>query len=184
MSPRPTLAELTLTFLKVGALSFGGPYAILAYLEREIVTRRAWVSADEYARAVGIGHLTPGPIAYSATVYLGYRLRGFAGAVLASIGLIAPSFVLAVALAIGYQRVSALPSLRPALEGLGAAVLGLLLAIAWKMAKPLYRVPAGAALALAAFVALVMGVNPAIVIILSGVAGVALGDLLKPAAAD
>jgi chromate transporter len=174
----PTALDIFLVFTKIGALSIGGPYAILAYIEREVVRERGWLDAEEFAKAVGIGHLTPGPIAYSAAVYVGFRLRGLRGAAAAGIGLTWPAFVLALALAIAYGRFSSLPSVRPVLRGFEAAVIGLLLAILWRMVRPLARNPWALALAVASFAALLLQVNPAIVILLAAAAGVGLRDRL------
>jgi chromate transporter len=175
----PTALDIFLVFTKIGALSFGGPYAILAYVEREVVRERGWIDAEEFAKAVGIGTLTPGPIAYSAAVYVGYRLRGLPGAAAAAFGLTWPSFVLAVAFALAYVRFAALPAIQPILRGFEAAIIGLLLAILWRMAKPLGRNPWALALAAAAFGALLLKVNPAIVIVGAAAAGVLLRDRLK-----
>jgi chromate transporter len=180
----PNALDIFVVFTKIGALSFGGPYAILAYVEREVVREREWIDADEFAKAVGIGTLTPGPIAYSAAVYVGYRLRGMSGAAAAAFGLTWPSFVLALGIAVAYGRFASLPSIQPILRGFEAAIIGLLLAILWRMAKPLGRNLWALALAAAAFAALVLRVNPAIVIIASGAIGFLLGDRLKKSEAS
>lgn len=177
----PTASHIFLVFSKIGALSFGGPYAILAYIEREVVLERAWLPADEFAKAVGIGTLTPGPIAYSAAVYVGYRLRRLRGALAAGVGLTWPAFVLAVLLAIAYQRFAGLPAVLPALKGFEAAVIGLLLAILWRMLKPVARNPWAVAIIAASFAALILHVNPGIVILAAAGAGILLGERLKRA---
>lgn len=172
---RPSLLQILLVFLKVGALSFGGPYAILAYIEKETVERRGWLSADDFSRGIGIGHLTPGPIAFSSAVYAGHRLRGLSGALLAALGLLTPSFLLAVAFAIWYERFAGVPAVDPLLSGFSAAVVGLLLAIVFKMARGLVSRPAAVAIAAAAFALLLLRVNPALVVILAAGSGVLLG---------
>lgn len=174
----PTALDIFRVFTKIGALSFGGPYAILAYIEREIVRKRGWLDAEEFAKAVGIGHLTPGPIAYSAAVYVGFRLRRLSGAAAAAIGLTWPAFVLALAFALAYQRFASLPSVQPVLRGFEAAVIGLLLAILWRMARPLARNLWALGVALASFGALVLRVNPGIVILVAAAVGILLRDRL------
>ena len=174
----PTVLDIFRVFTKIGALSFGGPYAILAYIEREVVRERGWLDAEEFAKAVGIATLTPGPIAYSAAVYLGFRLRRLRGAAAAAFGLTWPAFALALAFALAYERFGSLPSVQPVLKGFEAAVIGLLLAILWRMAKPLARNPWALALAAASFGALLLRVNPGIVILVAAVVGVLLRDRL------
>jgi len=172
----PSLWALFGVFLKVGSLSFGGPYAILAYIEKETVERRGWLTPEDYARGMGIGHLTPGPIAFSTAVYAGHHLRGAAGSVVAAFGLLLPSFIIAVAYAILYTRFSGAPAARPILAGFNAAVIGLLLAIVLKMARGTLRSWPKALFAVAAFVLLLLKVNPAFVVLGAALLAAALGS--------
>jgi chromate transporter len=178
---RPGLLAIFGAFAKIGGLSFGGPYAILSYIEKEVVERRRWISAEEFARGVGIGHLTPGPIAFSSAVYAGHRLRGWRGSTAAAIGLVLPSFVIAVAFAIGYSRIAGIPGTRPVIAGFNAAVIGLLISIVIKMAKGVARSWPKVLLALGAFVLLVLKVNPAFIVLGSALVALAFGALIVPA---
>jgi chromate transporter len=173
---QPALLHIFGVFLKIGSLSFGGPYAILAYIEKETVERRPWLTQSDFARGVGIGHLTPGPIAFSAAVYAGYRLKRIPGSIAAALGLILPSFLIAVAFAIGYTRFAALPVARPILAGFNAAVIGLLVAIVLKMAKGVVDRWAKALLAVAAFASLLLKVNPVFIVVGAALFAVVLGD--------
>jgi len=174
---RPGLWALFGVFLKVGALSFGGPYAILSYIEKETVERRRWLTTEDFARGVGIGHLTPGPIAFSSAVYAGRRLRGLGGAFVAAIGLLLPSFLIAVVYAIVYSYVADLPAVKPVLMGFNAAVIGLLAGIVVKMAKKgIGRSWKKASIAAGAFVLMLLRMNPALVVLAGAlVAALVLG---------
>ena len=93
------LAHLALTFLKIGALGFGGPFSLIAIMQKEVVERRDWMTAEEFTESVGVGTLTPGPIFFAAAVFIGYRLRRLPGASICCVlCTLLPSFVLVVAI--------------------------------------------------------------------------------------
>ncbi len=170
-----SLAELALVFLKVGALGFGGPFALLALIEKEVVSRRGWLTPEEFAQSAAIGSLTPGPIFFAAAVNLGYKLRGLAGAAVAAAASLLPAFAAAVALAAVYFQIKSLPAIGGAAHGLKAAVAGLLFTVALRTGRSLVRDWAGAILAVASFVFLeFFKLNPAWVMIIAGLAGLLL----------
>lgn len=75
-----SLAQLGLTFLKIGALGFGGPFSLLAIMEKELVERQRWLTPEDFSQSVAIGTLTPGPIFFAAAIFVSYHLRGVRGA--------------------------------------------------------------------------------------------------------
>lgn len=89
------LLKLFLIFVKIGFLGFGGGYAIITMIQKEL-TAMGWVSAEEFANIAAISQMTPGPIAVNAATYVGYRVGGFWGSALATFGVSVPSFVLVV----------------------------------------------------------------------------------------
>jgi chromate transporter len=168
------LPELAAVFLKLGALGFGGPFALLALMEREVVARRQWLTAEEFAESTAIGTLTPGPIFFAAAVHAGYRLRGLAGAATAAVCVLLPSFTLATLLAAWYVRVEALPAVTGAARGASAAVAGLLGTLAVRQGRGLAGDRFGLVVGGLAFLALTLfKVNPALVILAAAAAGVA-----------
>lgn len=167
--------ELALVFLKVGTLGFGGPFALLALMEKEVVQRRGWLTPEEFAQSTAIGTLTPGPIFFSAAAHVGYQLRGFAGALVAATASLLPAFLAAVAFAALYLRVQSLPAVNGAARGLTVAVVGLLALVAVRNAQSLVRNTTGAVLAVASFAALeFFRLNPVWVVVGAGLAGVLL----------
>lgn len=180
---QPTLARLTRAFLKIGALGFGGPFALLALMEKELVVKRRWLTAEEFAESTAVGTLTPGPIFFAAAVHAGYRLKGLPGAFTAAGASLLPGFVAAVAIAALYLRVELSPWIRGAMAGLGAAVTGLLAVATFRTAKSLIRKPFGIALAVASFALLVWGkLHPVLVIVLAGGAAMVVHGRGRPAA--
>ena len=78
------LIQLFLTFLKIGAFTFGGGYAMIALLENEFIEKKKWIDREEFLNMVAIAESTPGPVAVNSATYLGYRVGGVAGAALSS----------------------------------------------------------------------------------------------------
>ena len=86
------LLDLFLTFAKVGLFTFGGGYAMIALIENTCVEKKQWITHDEMMNITVIAESTPGPIAINCATYVGYKQKGFAGALTATIGMILPSF--------------------------------------------------------------------------------------------
>ncbi len=185
---RPTsgsvgLPELARVFFKVGATGFGGAMPMLAMIQNEVVERRRWVSQEEFGEAAMLGQILPGPVAVDAVVYLGYHLRGWPGAIVSFVAFILPSFLLMLGLTALYLSYGQVPQLAGALKGLGAAVVALIAAAAYRMGKPALRDWRSALLLVAAMLALlVFQANVLLVALLAGLAGLLLYRV-PPAAA-
>ena len=168
-----SLLDLFLVFLKIGVLGFGGPFALLALMERELVSKRKWLTPEEFTQSTAIGTLTPGPIFFSAAAHAGYRLRGVTGAVIAASASILPGFIFAILLAIFYLKVQTLTVVKTATQGVTAAVIGLLAVVTVRMGKMLTKDIYGAIIAIFAFVMLkIFKLNVAWVILLAALLGI------------
>ena len=88
------MLTLFLTFLKIGAFTFGGGYAMIALLENEFVEKKGWLDRDEFLDMAAIAESTPGPVAVNSATYLGYKIGGVAGAALSTLAVCLPSFVI------------------------------------------------------------------------------------------
>ena len=86
--------DLFLTFLKIGAFTFGGGYAMIPLIQREICENKKWISEQEITDIVAISESTPGPVAVNAATFVGYRTNGFVGAFIATLGVVLPSFLI------------------------------------------------------------------------------------------
>lgn len=124
-----TLLDLFITTFKVGALTFGGGYAMIPVLQHEFVEARAWLTASEFADGIAVGQITPGPLMIMIA-FIGYKIAGVAGALIGMVGLFAPTFLLVIVVAHARQRLSENAWWPGALQGIGVAVVGLLLAAA------------------------------------------------------
>lgn len=117
--------ELVISFLKIGALSFGGGYAMVPFFEKEIVLHN-WASAGDYKKVIAIAQMLPGPFAIDSSAYIGYRVGGLAGALAASIALALPSFVSLVLVSRYYPSFKSNQYIGIALKSVRPAVIGLL----------------------------------------------------------
>ncbi len=93
------LIDLFLVYFKIGLFSFGGGYAILAFMETEIINRRGWMILDEFIDVVAVSQMTPGPIAVNAATYVGFKTSGVLGALFATVGVISVSMMLILTVA-------------------------------------------------------------------------------------
>lgn len=122
-------------FLKIGPSTFGGGYAMLATIEREIVERRGWMRREEMSDMVSVAGSAPGGVAVNSAAFVGYRLGGVAGAAAAVLGITLPTLAIVLALSLLYAFFRENPKVEAALKGVHAAVTALILLAAWKMAK-------------------------------------------------
>lgn len=173
------LAHLAKTFLKIGALGFGGPFSLLAIMQKELVERRKWMTAEDFAQSVGIGTLTPGPIFFAAAIFVGYRLRGIPGAIVCGLGSLLPSFILVLVIAALYVEVQSSAVLSAIVEGISAGVVGLFISVVLMTGRSMMRDLRSILVVVAAFVALALfKVDPLLLIVVAGMLG---ARVLKPA---
>ncbi len=170
-----SLKNIFLVFLKIGTFSFGGVYSMLAFFERELVEKQKWLTHEEYLEGVAIGQMTPGPPIVNTGICVGYKLKKIRGALTATVGQAFTGTVLAIGLAIFYVKTKDNVLLRSIMKGVGAAVVGLLLSIIYKMAVKTIKDYKSALFALSAFFALALfKLNPIGLILASGILGLAV----------
>src|SRR4030095_16777816 len=131
----PVLAKLGLLFalstvcLRTGAVTFGGGYVMIPLIESEVVDKHHWLTHQEFADATALGQVTPGPVLITAT-FIGYRVAGTLGALVATISIFLPSFLMVIAAATSFQRFRSNGLVQSFLRGVTPAVVGLLVAAA------------------------------------------------------
>jgi chromate transporter len=171
---RPHLLEIGHAFLIIGALAFGGQGGLLALLSRDLVERRGWIAEAEIAEAFTYVQLLPGAVVVQVVAYLGYRLRRWRGAAIATTCFLLPSVVTMLLLAAAYRRVAAVPGVPAALNGLTSAVVGLIALAAFKQARKTVKDVLGVAIAVGVCTAAVLWhVNPAVLVVAAGIVGLA-----------
>lgn len=132
---RRMLPQIFVAFLKIGPSTFGGGYAMIATIEREIVEQRKWMDREEMDDMVSVAGSAPGGVAVNSAAFVGYRLGGLAGAAVAVLGITLPTLAIVLALSLVYAFFRDNPKVEAALKGVHAAVTALILLAAWKMAK-------------------------------------------------
>ncbi len=173
-------------FLKAGVTAFGDTGPLLAFIERDLVETRGVLTKDNVTEALTYTQLLPGSTVVQVVSYLGYKLGGWAGSAASTLAYVLPATFMMIALAAGYVASTALPVVTPAVHGLTAAVVGLLLATAWRLAqRNLNKVrPLTYPLTAAAFFAgVALPLNAAVIVVTAGLIG-ALLFLDTPARAE
>jgi chromate transporter len=130
----PDLPRIFGAFFKIGALLFGSGYVLLAFLRRDLVLSYGWLTEGQILDAIAIGQLTPGPVFTTAT-FVGYLLRGVPGAVVATVAIFLPAFVMTALLEPVIARLRAKPVTAAALDGLNAAAVALMVGVTWFLAR-------------------------------------------------
>ena len=133
------LGRLFFTFLKIGAFTFGGGYAMIALLETEFIDRKKWMTREEFLDMVAIAESTPGPVAINSATYIGYKVAGVAGAALATLAVSLPSFIIIYLISLFFDRFLALEWVARAFRGIQVCVVYLILTAGLDMLKSLRR---------------------------------------------
>jgi chromate transporter len=128
-----SLWQLVLYFLRLGALGFGGPVALVGFMRRDLVERCRWITEADYKEGLALAQLAPGPMAAQTAIYLGYVHYRILGATLAGLAFVLPSFLMVVALGWAYGRFGGLSWMQAVFYGVGAAVIGIITISAHKL---------------------------------------------------
>ncbi len=165
---------LFLTFLKIGSVLYGSGYVLLAFLRNDFVERLGWLTDQQLLDAIAIGQFTPGPVFTTAT-FIGYLVGGLPGALLATLGIFLPAFVLVALVNPWVPRLRRSPWLGALLDGVNVAALGLMAAVTLELGRSALVDPFTVALALVACALLIRGrLNSAWLVAAGGVLGVAV----------
>ena len=130
---------LFLTMMKIGLFTFGGGYAMIALLENEFVEKKKYIEKDEFLDMVAIAESTPGPIAINAATYLGYKHLGFLGSLVATVGVIIPSFAIIFAVSLFFDAFLSLALVEYAFRGIQICVIYLIFSAGLKMLKQMKK---------------------------------------------
>lgn len=171
-----TLLELYLTFFKLGLFTFGGGYAMLPLLEREVVDKKGWASHEQILDYYAIGQSTPGIIAINTSTFCGYKVCGNIGGIVASLGFISPSIIIISIIAKFLQSFSHLAIIQHAFAGIRVAVCALVFYSVLNMIKKDANTGLKFMVFILTFIAIgFLSVSPIVVVITVGVFGILLG---------
>ncbi|MCI6885719.1 MAG: chromate transporter [Lachnospiraceae bacterium] len=133
------LLDLFLTFAKIGLFTFGGGYAMISMIENNCVEKKQWITHDEMMNVTVIAESTPGPIAINCATFTGFKKAGFIGALVATLGIVAPSFVVIYLISMFLDNFLELTIIANAFKGIKIAVGILILDAAITMIKKMHK---------------------------------------------
>ena len=136
-----SLKDLVLYFLQLGTFGFGGPIALVGYMQRDLVEQRRWFSKQDYVEGLALAQLAPGPLAAQLAIYLGWLKSGTLGATLVAAAFVLPSFVMVVVLSAAYLQYGGIGWMQGAFYGIGAAVIAIIARSAWKLTRSTLKDP-------------------------------------------
>jgi chromate transporter len=164
--------ELFIVFLKLGALTFGGGYAMIPVVERELINKKGWITMDEVMNYYTIAQVTPGVIAVNLSTFVGCKRKGPLGGVLATAGFVLPGSICITAIAVFLAGFADLPAVRHAFTGIRVAVCALIVDTVIKLVRGVFKTKRAVVIYLIAFaLSAVWSVSPMLLIIASGLLG-------------
>jgi chromate transporter len=175
MSDRPVgLREIARTFLKIGAMSYGGP-AIMGIMQTEIQEKRQWIGKQQFVEGLALVNMLPGPGATQLGIFIGHAKAGLAGGILAGVCFILPAFLVMLVLAAAYVAFGALPSMRNAFYGIGPVVVGIFAVSVYRLGKGTIRERSQVLIGLAAAIVLLLTpLGLVMTLLAAGAIGIAL----------
>ncbi len=166
------LAKLFYIFFKIGAFTFGGGYAMLPLIQREIVETQHWLEEEEFLDIIAIVQTIPGAIAVNSSVFIGYKLSGIIGAIFATLGAIIPSFVVILLIATFFANIQDAKLVQAIFSGIRPAVASLIFIAAFKLGRVLNRNLFNILIISLSIIAIaILDIHPILVIISAGTLG-------------
>ena len=170
--------KLFIVFLKIGAFTFGGGYAMIPFIEKEIVEKNEWIKSEDIVDIFAIIQSVPGVIAVNSSTFVGYRVAGIAGALAATLGVILPSFVVISVIALFLYDFKNYPYITEAFNGIRAGVTALMVSVVIKLGKSSVKGTIPLIIAIAAFLSLTFfGAGAIPVLIIAGLSGLVITTL-------
>jgi len=180
----PSLSQLTLLFLKLGFVAFGGPSSHIAMVHEEVVVRRKWLSRQQFLDLIGATNLIPGPNSTEIVIHIGYIMCGWRGLLLAGISFILPASLITVGYAWAYMTYGTLPAVKPWLIGISPAVIAIIASAVFSLGHTSIQNRKLLVLSLAIIVSVLLGVGEIIALLIGGLLGmiwIRYADRLKNA---
>ena len=173
------LLDLFLTFARIGGLTFGGGYAMLPMLQREVVERRGWATEEELMDYYAIGQCTPGVIAVNTATFIGAKNRGVIGGIVATLGVVFPSIVIITIIAAFISNFSELQVVKDAFAGIRVCVFVLILNAVIKLGKASVKDAVTLCICLAVLLgSVLLDLSPIVFVVIAAVVGIVAKVLL------
>ncbi len=167
------IIEMFIAFLKIGAFTFGGGYAMIPLIEEEVVNNKKWIEKNEFMDILVVSQSLPGALAVNCSIFLGYKIAGLMGAIMALLAVILPSFFIIILIAAFFMQFRNNYYVNAAFMGINAAVPLLVLVGALSLGKGLEKsIITGLTIIIALIALVFFDIHPVIVIIISALYGV------------
>lgn len=164
--------QLFITFIKIGAFTFGGGYAMVPLIQRETVEKKKWINDDDILEIVAIAESTPGPIAVNSATFVGYKRAGVLGAAAATIGVVLPSFTIIYFISFVIDKFENNTAVKYAFSGIRAGVLALIIKALWTMSKKSAKNIISFIITAFAFIFAALNINVIYIILACAVTGI------------
>lgn len=171
------LWKLFFVFLKLSPFTFGGGYAMISLIEREIVTKHKWIEKKEIVKVLTVAQTIPGAIAINSAIFIGYRVLGTIGSIFALIGILLPTLVIMLAVSFTYEFIIVNPIIEAAFKGIGAAVIALIIHAGFIVSRTSIIDVATVIIAILSLGLLLLNVNPFLVIIIGFLMGIIINNV-------
>jgi chromate transporter len=165
-----SLRELTMLFLKLGTIAFGGPAAHIAMMEDEVVRRRRWMTNDEFLDLLGATNLIPGPNSTEMAIHIGHRRAGRRGLMVAGASFILPAVLIVMGFAWAYVRYGSIPQAKGVLYGVKPVIIAIVLQALWSLGRSAIKTKLLAVIGLAGIVITFLGIHELLVLLGGGLA--------------
>lgn len=174
-SKKNILLELFLTFFKIGPTTFGGGYAMIPMIEREVVMKKKWVTRNDVTDVFAIAESVPGAIAINSATFIGYRIAGWKGAIAALLGILLPTFTIVIFLSISFLYVQDNPVIESAFQGIRPTIVALITYAGYKIGQTgVYDKTTLITMLVTIFLLLFLKIHPVLIILGGIVAGILL----------
>lgn len=169
------IIKLFLTFAKIGAFSIGGGYAMLPFIQKEVIDRYGWMSMREFSDILAISQMTPGPVAINSATFVGYKMAKLPGSIAATLGVVLPSFLMIIIIASFFAKFYEKYAVKSAFKGIRPAVVGLIAAAAYQVTMSNVVDIKGAIIFAFSFgILFIKKMDPMIVIVISAILGIVM----------
>lgn len=168
------LIKLFLTFLKIGAFTFGGGYAMIPIIQEEIVNKNKWLSDDDILEIIAVSESTPGPIAINSATFIGFQKAGVIGSFFCTLGVVLPSFFIILIISFFFRKFSSIEIVKYAFNGVRAGVIALIIKVLISMYKQCPKNMLAYIIMFLSFIlSAFLGANVLLIIICSALCGIA-----------
>lgn len=174
------LFKMFLIFFKIGAFTIGGGYAMIPIIQKEIVDKRKWMDEEKFIDALAVTQASPGPIAVNTSIYVGYELKGIAGAIVATIGTVLPSFLIILLVSYFFEMIRDNMIVAKMFKGIAPVIVALISSAVYKMLKTTGINIVNISLAIiTAFLITFLNISPIYILLVGGIGYIILKKTVK-----